>query len=408
MSLRCAHLIAMAVLATAVGAALADGPDSASLPNDNPAKKVGMKLLSVTPDDEGDATLDVADRRAWSAAVSADNSGTGTAGRARAGALLRNDNLWGLGQAASVQYATSAGQPGDVKLYGAGYHIPLAAPGDSLDFYGSYSNVDTGAVTAGVFDLAISGKGAVYGARYKQSLARYGNLDGSLAYGIDYKAFKDNVQLLGQQFGNDVTVHPLSVTYMGNWSWAGTEASAAITGVRNVAGGTNGSQADFSRARSGATANYNILRLAASLSHILPKDWQARIMVKGQYTSDALLPGEQFGAGGATSVRGFAEREIADDIGLAANLELYTPNLCGAHAGWNCRALAFYDSAYIKRNRELAGELSSTAIGSVGVGLRMLVTTAVNLQLDYGHVVRAGATDSADANRVHLRMSLSY
>jgi hemolysin activation/secretion protein len=381
---------------------------SLKLANDNPAKKVGMKLQSGTQDDEVDATLDVADQRAWSATVNADNSGTGPTGRSHAGVVLQNDNLWGLDHVASLQYTTSTEHPSAVKVYGAGYHIPLYALGDSLDFYGSYSNVDSGTVTAGVFDLAVSGKGAVYGARYNQSLAKSGNLDSSLAYGIDYKAYKNNVQLLGQQLGNDVTVHPLSVSYLGSWTWPGAEASAAITGVRNIAGGNNGGQADFSRARSGATANYNILRLAASLSHILPRDWQARIMVNGQYTSDALIPGEQFGAGGATSVRGFAEREIADDIGLAANLELYTPNLCGAHAGWNCRALAFYDSAYIKRNRELAGELSSTAIGSVGIGMRMLITNAVNLQLDYGHVVRAGATDSVDANRVHLRLSLSY
>ena len=406
MSLRCAHLMAMAVLGAAVGAVAAAEPDGASAPEDQPAKKVGMKLQSASQDD--DATLDVADQRAWSAAVQADNTGSGADGRGRAGVLLQNEGLGGQDHVASVQATTSTGQPGTARLYGAGYHIPLPASGAALDFYGSYSNVDSGSVAAGALALAVSGKGAVYGARYQQSLARRGELDSSLAYAIDYKAFKNTVQLFGQQVGNDVTVHPFSVTYLGNWNWAGTQASAAVTGVRNIAGGDNGSQADFSRARGGATANYNILRLAASLSHILPRDWQARIMLKGQYSNDALIPGEQFGAGGATSVRGFAEREIADDIGLAANLELYTPNLCAAHAGWNCRALSFYDSAYIKRNREQAGELSSTAIGSVGVGLRMLVSAAVNLQVDYGHVLRAGATDNVDANRLHLRMSLSY
>src|SRR5471032_2252412 len=324
MSLRCAHLMAMAVLGAAVGAVAAAEPDGASAPEDQPAKKVGMKLQSASQDD--DATPDVADQRAWSAAVHADNSGSGAAGRGRAGVLLQNEGLGGQDHVASVQATTSTGQPGTARLYGAGYHIPLPA--------------------SGALALAVSGKGAVYGARYQQSLARRGELDSSLAYAIDYKAFKNTVQLFGQQVGNDVTVHPFSVTYLGNWNWAGTQASAAVTGVRNIAGGDNGSQADFSRARGGATANYNILRLAASLSRILPRDWQARIMLKGQYSNDALIPGEQFGAGGATSVRGFAEREIADDIGLAANLELYTPNLCAAHAGWNCRALSFYDSAY--------------------------------------------------------------
>jgi len=38
----------------------------------------------------------------------------------------------------------------------------------------------------------------------------------------------------------------------------------------------------------------------------------------------------------------------------------------------------------------------------------MLVSAAVNLQVDYGHVLRAGATDNVDANRMHLRISLAY
>src|SRR5471032_3603779 len=65
MSLRCAHLIAMAVLDAMVGAACAAGPDGAAPPNDNPAKKVGMKLQSLIPypDDASAATLDVADPR---------------------------------------------------------------------------------------------------------------------------------------------------------------------------------------------------------------------------------------------------------------------------------------------------------------------------------------------------------
>lgn len=232
---------------------------------------------------------------------------------------------------------------------------------------------------------------------------------------------RSSLQLFGLDLGNDDTAHAAHVAgfgypgghasaYLGGWHWGATEASAALTVLRDSDRAGYGAQDDMLRGRSGASFNSNIVRLAASISRALPRDWQLRAMLKGQYTSDALLPGDQFGMGGASASqagRGFSERDITDDLGLAGNLELYTPNLCGA-AGWSCRALGFYDSAYVKRNHELSGELRSATVGSVGLGLRMLLTRRVNLQLDYGHVLRADATDGVDPNRVHVRMSLAY
>jgi len=378
--------------------------------NENPSKQVTLKLQAGEKDDEVDAVLEVKDDRIWKAMANVDNTGTEQTGKTHLGFILQNANLFGLDHVATLQYTTSAEEPGRVKVYGAGYHIPLYALGDSLDFFASYSNVDSGTVAAGLFNLAVSGRGAVYGARYNQSLARRGDYDARLTYGIDVKAFKNNVELVGQQLGNlgnDVTVHPLSIAYTGNLPLKAGEIGGQVTLLRNIAGGSKGGQSDFTLARIGAKADYTVLRLGGSVTRALANDWQLRAIANGQYSRDALIPGEQFGAGGATSVRGFIEREIANDSGVAVNLEAYTPNLCGRQ-GWNCRLLGFIDNAYIKRNHALPGELESASIGSVGLGLRLLLSTYVNLQLDYGHVLRAGATGRADANRLHLRLGLAY
>lgn len=375
--------------------------------NESPAKQVTLKLQAGEKDDEVDAVLEVKDQPVWKAMANVDNTGTEQTGKTHLGFILQNANLFGLDHLASLQYTTSAEEPGRVKVYGAGYHVPLYALGDSLDFFASYSNVDSGTISAGAFNLAVSGKGAVYGARYNHPLAKRGEYDARLTYGVDVKAFKNSVLLLGQELGNDVTVHPLSVSYTGNLALKAGELGGQATLVRNVSSGSKGGQSDFSLARSGAKADYTVLRLGGSLTRALAGDWQLRAIANGQYTRDALIPGEQFGAGGATSVRGFVEREISNDSGAAVNLEAYTPDLC-AREGWNCRLLGFYDHAYIKRNHALPGELESTSIASAGVGARLLLSTYVNLQLDYGHVLRAGATSRADANRLHLRLGLAY
>ncbi|GGY53301.1 ShlB/FhaC/HecB family hemolysin secretion/activation protein [Pseudoduganella albidiflava] len=380
---------------------------SLKLANENPARKTALKLQGGSAGDEVDAVLDVADEQPWKVMANLDNTGSSQTGRTHAGFVLQHANLFNRDHVLSLQYTTTVERPGRVKVYGVGYHVPLYGLGGSLDVFGSYSNIDSGSVTAGVFDLAVSGKGAVYGARYTHALARRGRYDARLVFGIDYKAFRNSIVLLGQELGNDVTVRPLSAAYLGTWTLPDGELAGSATLVRNVPGGSRGSQADFTRARSHARDDYTLLRLSGSYSRLLPGEWQARAIVNAQLTGAALVPGEQFGAGGVASVRGFAEREIASDAGAGGNLELYTPNLCGKLA-WQCRALAFYDTAYVKRNHALPGELQSTAIASAGLGLRVMLPGHVNLQLDYGHVLRGGATGRDDANRLHVRLGLSY
>ena len=62
----------------------------------------------------------------------------------------------------------------------------------------------------------------------------------------------------------------------------------------------------------------------------------------------------------------------------------------------------------MRRNHGLPGEIDSMAIGSAGLGLRILLNRYANLQLDYAHVVNPGQTGRRDANRLHFRVALSY
>jgi hemolysin activation/secretion protein len=376
------------------------------LANEHPARQLTMKLQSGAHEDQVDAVLDVADERQWKAMLNADNSGTGPTGRAHLGVQLQHANLFGLDHVASLQYTTSAEEPGRVKVYGLGYHIPLYQLGDTLDLYASYSTIDSGTVAVGAFSVAVSGQGAVFGARYSHYLARHPGYEGKLLAGIESKAFRNSVVLLGQELGNDVTVHPLSVGYLGSWNSAQGDSGLALTLLRNLPGGRRGGQDDFKRARAGAPDDYAIVRLSASVSRVLPGNWQWRAIFNGQYSPDALVPGEQFGAGGAASVRGLPEREIANDKGAGVNLELYTPNLCGER--WQCRLLAFHDRAHVRRNDALPGELRAATVAGSGLGLRLLLGSQANLQLDYGRVVQAGPTGRDGSGRLHLRLGLAY
>lgn len=385
---------------------LADVSASLKVANENPGKQTTLKLQSGDQNDQVNAVVQVADEKPWIASVGVDNTGDTHTGRNRLTVQYQNANIGGLDHVMSLQYTTSLANPSQVRIYGAGYHIPLYALGDSLDFYGNYSDVNTGTVTAGLFDLAVSGKGTVLGARYNHNLKRIGDYESKVIVGIDYKAFQNNISLFGLPLGNDITVHPLNVTYTGNWAVAGSTVNFYASGLRNIPGGNDGSSADFNLARAGAPAGYSILRYGAAYMRVLPKDWQLRLVLNGQNTGDALVQGEQFGAGGASSVRGFETREVADDRGRATNAELYTPNLCSGTA--QCRLLGFYDTAYLSRNNPLPGEGTQVSIGSIGLGMRMNVERYLAMQMDYARVVDASDTTQKGSHRVHFRMVFTY
>ncbi len=378
--------------------------------NENPTKKANLQLQSSEQPGVIDAVVQVADERPWSAGAVLDNSGFDPSGRDHITVQYQNFNLWGLDHIFSAQYTTSLTNPSKLNVYGAGYHIPLYAQGDSLDFYGSYSNINAGSVSAGLVNLTVSGAGTVVGAHFNHELPRSGHYDSQLIVGFDRKEFRNDVDLLGLQLGGDVTVDPLSLSYVGQWALPSGNLNFYLTGVRNVPGGAQASDADFTAARSGATPSYGLLRYGVGYDRPLPRDWQMRLTVNGQATRDALVPGEQFGVGGATSVRGLHEREIADDEGVTANAELDTPNLCaGAKSvALQCTLLGFFDDGHVSRNEALPGEETHVSVDSTGMGFRLTRGRSLSLQMDYGHVVGASDAQLKGEQRFDVLLAVNF
>lgn len=389
---------------------IADVSASLKLANENPGKKTTLQLQSGDKDDEINALLKVADDKAWRVAASVDNGGNKSTGESQLTMQLQHANIAGRDHVLSLQYTTTLENPSQVSVYGAGYHLPLYSLGDSIDLFASYSDVDSGSVLAGIYNLQVSGRGTVFGGRYNQILRRIGDYESRLSYGLDYKEFQNSVDLQGLQLGNDITVHPISIAYTGVLGTADGEFSMGVTAMRNIPGGSQGSSADFNRVRQGAPAAYTLLRYSAGYMKVLPADWQMRASLSGQYTNDALVPGEQFGAGGASTVRGFGERDVSNDTGHLVNVELYTPNVCASlqTVAAQCRWLAFYDVARVRRNKPLPGEDMAASIGSAGVGMRLSVDKYLTLQMDYGYVVDGGLTREKGDSRLHFRLGLTY
>jgi hemolysin activation/secretion protein len=362
---------------------------SLKIANENPARKINLQLLNSDKENTIDANITVKDESPWKMGFTADNTGDKQTGRSRVGALLQHANLFNRDHLLTLQYITSPEKLDKVSIYSIGYRVPLYSLGSSIDLIGAHSNVDLGAISFAGNNLSVSGKGTILGLRYNQNLTRIGNYEHRLILGLDYRAYENKVDLDGIPLGNNVTVHPVSLTYAGTMNLDNKViAGFYLTDSQNLPGNWDGR--DTSEDIEGAPRSYNIFRYGLNLFYALGADWQARMVLNGQYTNDPLVPGEQYGIGGASTVRGFAERAFAKDLGYSGNVEIYTPDLnrlFGVTA-FQSRLLVFYDRGYVAyRNSVPAGDTISTKIASVGPGLRITDGKRISLSVDCGFVV---------------------
>jgi hemolysin activation/secretion protein len=376
--------------------------------SEHPAKQTMVLLKSGSTENEIDATVKVTDDNPLRFFATLDNSGTKETGRERVGVGFQHSNLFGRDHVLNMQYVTSPTRPNDVTILGAGYRIPFYAQSSSLDLIAGYSDVNSGTLQ-NLF--AVSGKGSVYLARYNLYLQKIGELEQKLSFGVDYKAFQNSVLLSGVGLVPDVTVHPVSASYNGVWRMPTGEFSFYASYFQNVfPGGNDGADSDFKAARIDATSGYRLWRAGATYVRTLPANWQLRAVLIGQYSPDALVPGEQFGFGGPDSVRGFNIREVSGDRGYSTNVELYTPEL-GALIGWKetrMRALVFYDTGTTARNSVQPGESLGQSGGSVGLGLRVAYAKNVSFRFDAAQVVDAAGTQVKHDQMINAAVVLSF
>ena len=392
------------------------------LANENPGKQVDVVLRLSEKIGVVNATVNVTDVRPLKAFLTLDNTGNSQTGNFRLGVGVQHANLFNRDDVGTFNYVTSPGKWNQVSLYSGSYRLPLYSRGDSMDFIIAYSDVSVGATQTVAGPLTFSGKGAVYGLRYNQLLARRGEYSQRFIYGLDYRAYINQCAL--GNFGAtgcgpaavDITVTPISLTYSGNWATPGRNTDFYVALAHNIPEAANGQESQFNAARpspnggKGTSARYTVLHLGASTMNAFDSDWQTRAALSAQYTTDALVSGEQFGISGATAVRGFLEREIARDTGYFANLELYTPSLTAKliPAKGNLRALVFYDIA-LASNNPLDGETRQQAsISSIGAGMRWNVERNFNMRFDLARVINAGGSKKTGELSGHISIYFGF
>jgi hemolysin activation/secretion protein len=351
-----------------------------AIANENPSKQVEVTLKESEDADMIDAMVKVKEAKPWNFSASLTNTGSDATGQDRLSLVGGHSNLFGLDHQFTGAYTTSIERSSDVSQLGINYRIPFYKQGGVLGL--SYTSSD---VVGSFGAFTSTGVGQTYGINYSIYQMPVGGRRSYLTLGMEDKRFNAS-QINGFVTPGqlDRSSRPVTLGYV-----ARIESDATVWGYNldlafNVPGGYGNDltayQSEDPRIES---VNWKVLRGGGNYLTTFSDGWLWSLRGLFQYSPTALISGEQIGIGGATSVRGTAERPISGDSGLLTSMEITTPALA---PGLN--ALVFVDAGWIQNHNSKLNpnKPESDQLVSVGLGLRY-ASGRYGWSADWGRVV---------------------
>jgi hemolysin activation/secretion protein len=329
--------------------------------------------------------------------------------RLRLGGTVRYDNLWQKEHGVSASYQTSPEDTEEVQVFAGTYLWKFEDSDNLLALYGVMS--DTSVATVGT--LGVIGSGVIVGARYIMPLTTLGNYYHNVTLGADYKDFDESVGLLGA----DTLETPISYVMFGpaySGTWIQEEATSHLNAAVNFAPrGMGNTQEEFENKRFQAQPNFAYLRLSGDHSEPLGLGAAFFARLSGQIASGPLISNEQFGAGGADTVRGYLESQALGDDGITGTLEVRSPSL-GTYFGLkedkvqNLQLLAFTDAAQLRIRQPLPAQEESTFLWSTGTGMRAALFNHFDAELMWAYPLKESGTVREGESRFHFNFGYEF
>ena len=329
--------------------------------NRNPFRQVDLVFARGGNPGETDVILRTYDLRPLRVYTGYEDSGNALTGFDRVLLGVNWGNAFSRSQQLNYQLTAS---PDLEKLvaHSGSYIVPLPAWRHTLTLFGSYAQSQP-VLADGIF--ALDGRTWQVGARYHVPLAGDGAVwTRSCTLGVDFKRSNNNLSFGGTQIfaqENDVIqgIAVFSVSHPDRHGMTTGDLTLALSPGGLTAG--NHPRA-YQGARSFARPDYGYARLELERRTKLPAGyfWVTRGIA--QLASANLLGSEQLGLGGASSLRGYEDREANGDNGFVLVNEIHIPPfpVLGAIARGRMNdrldPLVFLDYGVVASHERLPGE----------------------------------------------------
>lgn len=353
-----------------------------------------------------DVELKVQDALPLHGRIELTNRGSASTSRLRLGTELRYDNLWQRQHSLSLQYQMSPQEIDEVKVLSGTYLWRFADVDPLLVLYA----VSSDSQSASVGDLTVIGKGRIGGVRGVLPLQGSDNFFHSLSLGFDSKDFDESITLQGADTLN---------TPINYFNWA-VQYSPTIRGEKSVwqsnlgvnfgLRGIGNKEREFDDKRFGSKPNYLYLRGNVEHNRQAWLDTSLTLRVTAQIADSPLISNEQFGIGGAQSVRGYFESQALGDNGLIASIEWATPSFAAKLATFvrEANGFVFVDYGKTTLRQPLPQQQDEFELAGAGLGTRWLAWKTFSTSLEWAWALRPQGSIEKNDGRLHASIDYTF
>ena len=379
-----------------------------ALSGKNPDRKIQPILRAGETPGTLEVDLKVKDTLPLHGKVELNSRNTENTSRLRLITSLHYDNLWQAMHSASLMYQVSPIDNKEVDVWAGTYVLPLFDSDTKLAFYAVSSSSNAQIANAGA--LSVLGAGKIYGLRLVKPLTALENYFHSATLGVDYKDFKEDLILLG----NDKIRTPIAYTpFLAQYSGT-VRGKASLTnfnvGLHFSVRGLGNDQLQFENKRAFARADYMYLTGDLKTQHNLPMGMELKSHFSGQIADSSLISNEQYSLGGAQNVRGYFETQALADDGVFGSLELHSPHL--GLEKWdlvnNLKLLAFLDGGRGWVKNALKENPKNYTLASGGIGLHFQLWKLITGAFDVGVPFNSIGTIKGGDPRLHFSIVTEF
>jgi hemolysin activation/secretion protein len=354
-----------------------------------------------------DVELRVSDQLPLHGSLEVNDRYTADTSKLRVNASVGYHNLFQRNDSISLQYQFAPENPGEVQAYIGSYVFrSTALPAMTFALYGVDSSTDVAALGT----LSVIGNGQIFGARAIRQLPDLRGWTQGATFGLDYKDFLENIVLSPE------TSLQTPISYI-NWSAAWSaglrreRSLLALTATANIGiRGLGNAPAEFSDKRFRGVANYFYLRTNAQYQWSFHRAWS--LMGRGalQVASDPLVSNEQFGIGGADTVRGYLESSLLGDHGASGTVELRYSGLAPrlGLSPQQFHLFGFIDAGVVSLLYPLPQQDEVSSLVGAGLGLRLQGWHGLDMTLDAARALDDAGKVKAGDFRTHFNFRYSF